>query len=135
MADVVPMLSYEECATAASWLAGAFGFEELERIDEGGTVTHVTLCAGDGLVFLGHPGSDYVDPLHLRERCEAAAAMYDVPWVVDGVWVTVDDLEAHRERASAAGARMLSSLEDTPHGRRYRVEDLEGHRWMFEERA
>jgi PhnB protein len=135
MPDVVPMLSYEDCATAASWLADAFGFEELERIDEGGTVTHVTLRAGDGLIYLGHPGGDYVNPLHLRERCEAAAAMYEVPWVVDGVCVTVDDLDAHLERAAAAGARMLSALDDSPHGRRCRVEDLEGHRWMFEERA
>ena len=70
-----------------------------------------------------------------ESACEAAASIYEVPWVVDGVWVTVDDLDAHFERASAAGARMLSALEDSPHGRRDRVEDLEGHRWMFEERA
>lgn len=135
MPDVVPMLSYEDCASAADWLVDAFGFEELERIDEGGAVTHVTLRAGEGLVFLGHPGGEYVNPLHLRERCDAAASMYGVPWVVDGVWVAVDDVEAHHEQAAVAGARMLSSLEDTPHGRLYRVEDLEGHRWMFAGRA
>jgi uncharacterized glyoxalase superfamily protein PhnB len=60
--------------------------------------------------------------------------MYGVPWVVDGVWVAVDDLDAHHERAGAGGARVLSEPEKTPHGRQYRVEDLEGHRWMFQER-
>jgi uncharacterized glyoxalase superfamily protein PhnB len=135
MPDVVPMLSYEDCAAAADWLGGAFGFEEVERFDEDGTVTHVTMRAGEGVIFLGHPGSDYLSPLHVRERCEAAAPMYDVPWVIDGVWVAVDDLDSHFERSRAAGAHMLSQLEDGPFGRRYRVEDLEGHRWMFEQSA
>jgi uncharacterized glyoxalase superfamily protein PhnB len=26
---------------------------------------------------------------------------------------------------------LLSEIEDTPVGRLYRVEDVEGHRWMF----
>ena len=53
---VVPMVSYEDCAAAADWLVRAFGFEELERIDEDGHVTHVTLRLGDGIVFIGKPG-------------------------------------------------------------------------------
>ena len=134
MADVVPFLGYEDCGAAADWLVATFGFEEVERIEEHGEVGHVTLRAGDGLVFLGHPGPDYLNPLHLRERCDAAARMYDVPWVVDGAWVAVDDLDAHHEGARAAGARVLSEPEDTPHGRQYCVEDLEGHRWMFQQR-
>lgn len=135
MADVVPFLGYEDCATAAGWLVRAFGFEELERIDEDGVVTHVTLRAGRGLVYLGHPGDTYVNQLHLRERYEAAARMYEAPWIVDGVWISVDDLDAHLERARAAGARILSDPEGTPHGLQYRVEDLEGHRWMFQQRS
>jgi PhnB protein len=54
-----------------------------------------------------------------------------VPWVVDGVWAQVDDVDAHRERAREAGATLLSEIEDGPDGRLYRVEDPEGHRWMF----
>jgi uncharacterized glyoxalase superfamily protein PhnB len=135
MPDVVPFLGYEDCAAAADWLGRAFGFTEVERIDESGTITHVTLAVGDGLVFLGHPGDDYLNPLHLRGQSEAAARMYRVPWVIDGVWVAVDDLDAHFERAREAGAGILSEPETTPHGRQYRAEDLEGHRWMFQERA
>lgn len=135
MADIVPFLGYEDCGAAADWLVRAFGFEEVERIEEEGEVGHVTLRAGDGLVFLGHPGADYLNPLHLRERCDAAARMYAVPWIVDGVWVAVDDLDARFEHARAAGARILTEPEETPHGRQCRVEDLEGHRWMFQQRA
>jgi uncharacterized glyoxalase superfamily protein PhnB len=134
MADVVPFLGYEDCGAAADWLTRAFGFDEVERIEERGAITHVTLRAGDGLVFLAHPGDHYVNPLHLRERCDAAARMYEVPWIVDGVWVAVDDVDARFERAREAGARVLSEPEDTPHGRQCRLEDTEGHRWMFQQR-
>jgi PhnB protein len=133
MPDVIPFLGYEDCGAAADWLVRALGFEEVQRFDENGVVTHVTLRCGDGLVFLGHPGG-YVNPLHLREQSEAAARMYDVPWIVDGVWIAVDDLEARSEQARAAGARILTEPEDTPHGRQCRVEDPEGHRWMLQER-
>ena len=54
-----------------------------------------------------------------------------VPWVIDGVWVRVDDVDAHRERAREAGARLPGDVEDGPVGRLYRVENHEGHRWMF----
>lgn len=135
MPDVVPFLAYEDCGAAADWLAETFGFEEVERIDEDGAISHVTLRAGDGLLYLGHPGDTYVNPLHLRDRCEEAARMYEVPWIVDGVWAAVDDLDAHFERSRGAGARILSAPTGTPHGRQYRVEDLEGHRWMFQQRA
>lgn len=134
MADVVPFLGYEDPGAAADWLVRAFGFEEVERFEADGEVEHVTLRSGDGLVFLGHP-TGYVNPLHLRGQCEAAARMYDVPWIVDGAWVAVDDVEARLERARAAGATVLTEPEDTPHGRQCRVEDPEGHRWMLQERS
>ena len=125
------MLSYEDVAGAADWLVRAFGLTQEERIEHEGEVVHVTLRHGSGAVMLGKPGDSYVNPRRLREQSEAAARMYEVPWVVDGVWVAVDDLDAHRERASAAGATMLSEVEEGPDGRLYRAEDPEGHRWMF----
>jgi len=60
----------------------------------------------------------------------------DTPWVSDGLHVYVDDVAAHAERARRAGATILSDLEETPFGdRHYRVEDPEGHRWMFAQRV
>lgn len=129
--QIAPMLSSEDVGATADWLVRAFGFEEAERFEDGGEVVHVTLRLGSGVVMLGKPGSSYVNPKRLREQCEAAAEMYAVPWVIDGVWVQVDDIDAHFARALSAGARMLSEVEDGPDGRLYRVEDPEGHRWMF----
>jgi uncharacterized glyoxalase superfamily protein PhnB len=130
MTDVVPFIGYEDVGAAADWLVRAFGFEEVERIEENGEIGHVTLRVGDGLVYLGHPDG-YVNPLHLREQCDAVARMYDVPWIVDGAWVAASDFDALLEWARAAGTRVLTEPEDTPHGRRVRLEDPEGHRWMF----
>jgi uncharacterized glyoxalase superfamily protein PhnB len=135
-ARVIPMLSYEDCGAAADWLANAFGFREHERYtDDDGRVTHVTLSyGGDGVLMIGWPGADYENPRHHAETCEAAARWLDVPWVVDGVYVQVEDVDAHCEHARQAGARILSEPEDVEYGdRRYRAEDLEGHRWMFAE--
>lgn len=54
-------------------------------------------------------------------------------WIVDGVFVEVGDIDAHFERARAAGATILTELEDNlgVGQRQYRAEDIEGHRWMF----
>ena len=125
------MLSYEDVGGAADWLVNAFGFEESDRIEDNGEAVHVELRLGAGVVMLGKPGATYVNPKRLRERCDAAAEMYSVPWVIDGVWAQVDNLDTHLERAREAGARLLSEIEDGPDGQLYRVEDHEGHRWMF----
>ena len=65
--------------------------------------------------------------------CEHARLWSQTPYIVDGVLVYVDDLDAHYAHARAAGARILSEPTDTGHGRSYRAEDVEGHRWMFSE--
>ncbi len=56
------MLSYEDVGRAADWIVEAFGFEEVERYEEGPTVTHVTLRLGGGIVFLANPGPEYRGP-------------------------------------------------------------------------
>jgi uncharacterized glyoxalase superfamily protein PhnB len=129
--QIAPMLSYEDVAGAADWLVRAFGFQDVERIEHEGEVVHVTLKLGSGVVMVGTPGESYVNPRRLREECEAAARMYEVPWVVDGVYVRVDDLDAHFAGAREAGATILSEIEEESFDRQYRAEDPEGHRWMF----
>ncbi len=66
------------------------------------------------------------------ERCRARR-WQDNPWVVDGLFVAVDDVDAHHAQAVAAGATVIRPLEDSPAAglRLYTAEDLEGHRWMF----
>ena len=127
------MVSYEDVAAAIEWLGDAFGFrEEGQRFtDEEDRVTHAQLELDGAVVMIGWPGPDYRSPAHHAQECEQARRWLLSPWVVDGVHVSVDDVDRHFERAKAAGASILRELEDLPFGRLYSAADLEGHRWMF----
>ena len=132
---LIPALSYEDGLAALDWLARAFGFRELKRwLWDDGRLAHGEMETGGGVVMLATPSPDYVGPRRHRESCEQARLWSQVPWVIDGVLVYVEDVGAHCERAKQAGAVILSEPEDGSPGRRYRVEDLEGHRWMFMQR-
>ena len=136
MTFVVPMIAYEDGNAAMDWLIEAFGFVEADRrISADGRLTHGELEAEGAIIMLAEPTPDYQSPKHHRETCEAAGKWSRVPYIIDGVLVQVDDVAAHCQRARAAGAFVLSEPEDTDDGRHYRVEDVEGHRWMFEEKA
>lgn len=132
---VIPMISYEDGIAALAWLAKAFGFLERSRIaDAEGRLMHGELDVGGGRIMLASPTPDYEGPKRHREVCERARKWSSVPWVIDGVLILVDDLEAHFQRAKASGATILTEIEEGPPGRRYRAEDPEGHRWFFLER-
>ena len=132
MPDVVPFLTYEDGVTALDWLAEAFGFTETTRLlSSDGRLSHGEMSSGDAVIMLASPSRDYESPKRHRGSCKSAAAWSALPWIIDGVLVFVDDVDAHYARAKAAGAVILSEPEDGPPARRYRVEDLEGHRWMF----
>jgi len=132
---IVPMIAYEDTAAAIEWLVEAFGFTEHgERyVMEDGSIGHAELEMGGEIVMLATPNREYQSPKRHRESCDAARRWLDNPWVIDGVLVTVDDLEAHHARAVAAGANVIRPPEEGPDGRLYTAEDLEGHRWMFQQ--
>ncbi len=81
--------------------------------------------------MLGFASPHYRSPRRHAAECEHAARWLDNPYVVDGVLVHVDELDAHLERARAAGADILRGPDDQPFGRLYAAADVEGHRWMF----
>jgi PhnB protein len=133
---VIPMITYEDGVAALEWLAKAFGFRECTRMCDPATgrLMHGELEVGGGLIMLASPTPDYEGPKRHRESCERARKWSSVPWIIDGVLVQVEDLDAHFAHAQASGATILSGIEEGPPGRRYRAEDPEGHRWFFLER-
>lgn len=136
MQDIIPMLAYEDGPAAMDWLARAFGFHEVTRqIGDDGLLAHGEMTTGNGMIMLATPAPEYESPKHHREHCESAQAWSSVPYVIDGLLVYVDDVDAHFKRAVAAGARILGEIESGGPGKRYRAEDIEGHRWMFMERG
>jgi uncharacterized glyoxalase superfamily protein PhnB len=120
MPRITPYLLYEEVAGALDFLANAFGFRErLRAADPEGTVNHAEMRLEDGVIMMGHPGPSHVSP----KRSGRPGAQ---------VYVYVDDLDAHFERAKAAGATILSEPHEPGYGdRRYDAEDPEGNRWSF----
>jgi uncharacterized glyoxalase superfamily protein PhnB len=132
---IIPMLSYENGVAAMDWLCKAFGFSEKARmLDDNGRLAHGELVSGDSIIMLATPTPDYQNPKHHRQVCEAAAKWYQVPYIINGLLVYVDDVQKHYQRAKKYGAIILSEIETGGPGTRYRAEDLEGQRWMFMQR-
>jgi uncharacterized glyoxalase superfamily protein PhnB len=130
---IVPFLGYEDAGAAIEWLERAFGFiEDREaRHEEEGTIGHAELDLGGARIYLSTPRA-YASPRRLRETSDLARRAQDNPWVIDGHFVEVDDVDAHHARAAAAGATILREPEEPGIGYRiYTAEDPEGHRWMF----
>jgi uncharacterized glyoxalase superfamily protein PhnB len=84
-------------------------------------VRHAQLRLGANVVMLGsvRPGEGMASPQALGAATQS-------------LYVYVNDLDAHYERARTAGAQILSPPEDTDFGsREYHARDLEGHLWAF----
>jgi len=131
---VIPMIAYEDAGAAIDWLGSAFGFRESgeRHTDESGVVTHAEMELDGAQIMLSTPTPEYRGPRRHAKECEQAARWFDNPWVIDGLFVEVDDVEAHHMRAAAAGANVIRDLDEPGVGFRiYSVEDLEGHRWIF----
>ena len=136
---LVPFLGYEDAAAAIDWLCAAFGFvedREVRHTNPDGVVTHAEIERDDARVMLAMPNAAYRSPRRHAETCEDAARWLDNPWVIDGVFVEVDDVDAHYGVAVAAGATILREPNEPGVGFRiYTAEDPEGHRWMFGQRT
>ena len=111
--NVFPFVSYADADAALDWLSRAFGFEEhaVYRSDDG-VIRHAQVSLGPGIVMFGHG-----DP---ADRAS------------NGIYVAVEDADAHYERAKAAGAEIIRDIENTDYGsREYTARDPEGHVWSF----
>jgi uncharacterized glyoxalase superfamily protein PhnB len=116
-------MGYADARAAVEWLCNAFGLEKLAVVEgDDGRISHAELTlGGDAIVMLG---SIQNDTLGLRVPREIGA-------ITGGIYVAVDDLEAHYDRAQAAGAEIVQELTDDGFGGRYSALDLEGHPWGF----
>ncbi|TMR22826.1 bleomycin resistance protein [Nonomuraea turkmeniaca] len=101
---------YEDCQAAIDFLTSAFGFQvhEASKSDEG-KVHHAELLVGNDMIMIGEgrPGGP-------------------------GIYVAVGDVDAHHDRAEAAGAAITMELVDQPYGsREYGCTDPQGNTWWF----
>ncbi|MCA8975268.1 MAG: VOC family protein [Planctomycetes bacterium] len=120
---ISPYLNYEDTGAMLAWLARAFGLVERHAMrGPDGKVMHAEMALAEGVVMMGTPGADFRNPRNLGHTTSS-------------LYVYVDDVGAHCERARAAGAEIIEEPADQPYGdRRYGACDPEGHRWYFASR-
>jgi uncharacterized glyoxalase superfamily protein PhnB len=122
MQTIFPILRYNDARGAMRSLSATFGFVELFSVPESGSfVRHAQLRLGTNVIMLGsaRPGELMTSPQTLGAATQA-------------LYVYVDDLDAHFERARSAGAEITSPIKHTDFGaREYHARDPEGHFWTF----
>ena len=94
---IIPALRYRDAAAAIDWLCTAFGFARKMVVPaEGGKIAHAELTLDNGMVMLGDVETEY--------RRLVAAPEKGAP-VTQGIYVVVDDVDAHYARASRPAPR------------------------------
>src|SRR5512133_234059 len=118
-ATVFPWRTYDDAQAAIAFLESAFGAERhaFEAADDG-SVAHAELRFGNGIVMVG-------------SARPSLPATRGVSAPGEGIYIVVDDVDAHYERARKAGAEIVSELRDLGHSREYSASDPEGNRWHF----
>jgi len=120
MAQTVhPYLLYEDAEAAAAFLTDAFGLNEVDRqIGAAGGVHLEFETELGGRLYVGQPPAGYRNPSEVGRTSI--------------VHVLVPAVDAHHDRARAAGATIIEELVDLPFGhRRYSCRDPQGHEWSF----
>ena len=118
---IYPTILYDDAKAAIRTLTEGLGFTR-EAVYEGedGTVMHAELSSGNGRVMLGSKG---------REGVFAKAMQGAGP---AGVYVVVDEVDAHHARAVEYGVEILMPPTDQDYGSRdYMARDAEGNVWSF----
>ena len=116
-------LFYKDGFAALDWLEKAFGFERTMVItDKDGNLGHSEMRFGDGYIMIGGEWIDYVaSPASIGGKNTQSIHVH-----------LASGLDAHCERARAAGAAILQEPADQFYGdRTYRARDPEGHVWTF----
>ncbi|MER8991104.1 VOC family protein [Mesorhizobium sp. M0074] len=114
---------YQNPRAALTWLEKAFGFEPSMVVsDANGRLVHSEMRFGDGYIIVD---SEWAD--HIASPASIAGKN------TQSVYVRLKDgIDAHCDRARAAGAEIVEGPADQLYGeRQYRARDPEGHIWTF----
>jgi len=124
---LIPLLRYHDARAAIDFLTEAFGFEARVVVpgDDARTIVHAQLIRGDDMLMLATIRSH-------GEFDERMKLPRDAGGNTQGLFIVVEDADAHCARAAKSGARILIAPADWENGGRgYSCEDPEGHLWSF----
>lgn len=123
---LLPLIRYRDPARSIEWLCDVLGFEKQRVVthDDGG-LSYAHLSFGGNLIMVT-PIGDAVpsDDFRLPNRIAGPQAQ--------SCYFVVSDVNAHYDKAKAAGAEIVLDIKVYEHGgSRYSCRDPEGHIWNF----
>ena len=123
--NIIPGMRYRDAPAAIEWLCSAFGFSKnLVVPGPGDTIAHAQLVLDDGMIMLGSVADDDYGQM-VKTPQEAGGN-------TQSAYVVVDEIDAHYQRAMAAGAEIVMEIADQEYGGRlYSAKDPEGYLWNF----
>lgn len=122
-ASLTSAIFYQDPKAAIAWLEKAFGFEVAMLIETpDGALAHCEMRFGDSMAMVGNEWhADTKSPKSIGGKNTQFLHVH-----VDA------DIDAHCERARAAGAEIMMAPETQFYGdRTYRCRDPEGHIWTI----
>jgi uncharacterized glyoxalase superfamily protein PhnB len=129
---LTPSAAYQDPLAAIAWLERAFGFEiSMLLTDDSGEIAHAEMAFRGAHIGVMREWSNpaLLGPAKMKSPKTLGAS-------TQFIWVTVDDVRAHCDRARTAGAEIVQEPTDQPYGdRTYRALDCEGHVWNFRQRV
>ena len=118
--QIIPYLFYRDVPAALDFLTRAFGFKEEMRHATSRGGMHAEASLQGQLVMMGQGGVSH----GLKTPADAGGATM-------GVFIYLDEVDKHYDRAKAAGAEIVHPPKDADYGRNYWANDPEGHPWFF----
>ncbi|HLI66717.1 MAG TPA: VOC family protein [Caulobacteraceae bacterium] len=130
LTTLTPVVFYRDPIAAMRFLEAAFGFETTALVtDKEGRVGHAMMKVGESEIGIGQEwaSAELLGPASLKSPVSLGGAGSQFIRVQMS-----EGLDAHHERARAAGATITQAPADQFYGdRTYRALDPEGHVWNF----
>ena len=126
---IIPCLRYDDASAAIDFLCNAFGFARhaVHADDKDPAIIHHAQLVDRGcMIMLASPSdTEWSRKAGMKSVAEAGGNT-QAPYIV------IDNVDAHAERARAAGAEIMVEPADQDYGGRvYSARDPEGYVWSF----
>ena len=91
---------------------------------EDGAIVHAQLTLGNGMIMLGTDRDDDFGRMIKTPK--------EIGTTTQSAYIVIDEIDAHYQKAKAAGAEIVLEIADQDYGGRlYSARDPEGHLWNF----
>jgi len=121
---IIPTLRYRDAQGAIEYLQNVLGFEAVMVVEgDGGVIEHAQLTHGTGMVMLSSVGDS---------EFEKAIEDGGDPTGRGAIYIVIDDVDGHADKARSFGANIVVEPEDQDYGgSAYTLKDHEGNVWSF----